>query len=319
MELLKITIAHIISPVHAIEGSELHRVQPITFESMRRAKKQAADIAEVSLITAQLPADHAAVPADFHSTPDLSRSLKDALPVTNRKLPLLGDILQRACDNTEAEYIVYTNADIAVMPVFYRMVVHYINEGYDAFSINRRRITSRFSTIAQLDQMYAEIGECHTGFDTFVFKRSLYPKFFMGTVAVGLPFVDRALIHNLYAHASNFRLFTRKHLTFHIGMELVKDWGNSEEVRHNEKQSIEVLRKLKPDFKISAFPGANRNFFVRHWKWLMNPTFHYPTMLKLDLSQLNQPRRPRTKQPKQEVSQSWVEWLVKRINFDDEY
>lgn len=316
---MKITFAHIVSPVNAPVGSELHRVQPVTFESIRRAKQLANDIANVQLLSAQLPADDAAVPTDFQSTPHLSRSLKDVLPLTDRKLPLLGDILQRAYDNSEADYIIYTNADIAVMPHFYRVVVHYISKGYDAFSINRRRITSRFTTVDQLDLMYAEIGECHTGFDTFIFKRTLFPRFFIGQVAVGLPFVDRALIHNLYAHAENFRLFTNKHLTFHVGMDLVKEWGNSDEVRHNERQSLDVLRRLKPDFKIAAFPGANRNFFVRHWKWLMNPTFHYPTMFKLDLSQLNSQRRPRTLQPKKEVNQRWFDWLVKQINFDDEY
>jgi hypothetical protein len=316
---LKITIAHIVCPVNAPAGSELHRVQPVTFESMRRAKANAADVADVTLLTAQLPDDRAAVPHDFLRTPDLTHALNEILPSSKRRLPLLAEVIQSLHSHTTADYLIYTNADIAVMPGFYRMVAQYAAQGYDAFAINRRRITARFSGVEQLDQMYAEAGESHSGFDTFVFHRTLAPRFILQQVCIGLPFVDRAMIHNLYAHAEKFRLFTGKHLTFHIGMELVKNWGNATEVKFNETESLTVLKKLKPFFRIGAFPGANRNFFVRHFKWLMNPTFHYPTMLKLDLSQWNSPRPARVQQPKQETKQGFYEWLVRQINFDDDY
>jgi hypothetical protein len=316
---VKIRIAHIVSPVNAPVGTELHKVQPVTFETMRRAREAAEDIAEVEFYSAQLPEDRLAVPDDFTPTPDLSRSLTDFVQISKRRLPVLADMLSRLHAASTADVLVYTNVDIAVMPGFYRMIAHYVQKGYDAFAINRRRITARFQGVAMLDQMYAEVGEPHSGYDTFVFRRDLFPRFFLGNTCIGLPFIDRVLIHNLYAHAHNFRLFTGKHLTFHIGMELVKAWGNANEVDFNEQESLKVLEKLKPDFRIAAFPGANRGFFVRHFKWLMNPTFHYPTMLKLDLAQWKEPRRPRVQQPKEETRQSWYEWLVKRVNFDDEY
>ncbi|TND09665.1 MAG: hypothetical protein FD123_1022 [Bacteroidetes bacterium] len=312
-------IAHIISPVNAAAGTELARVQPVTFETMRRAKAAAVDVAEVGLFTAQLPEDRPAVPEGFVPTPDLARALPDVLPASKRRLPLLADVLQRLYEATDADILIYTNADIALMPGFYRMVAQYAAKGYDAFAINRRRISSRFNSVAQLDGMYAEAGEMHPGYDTLVFHRALFEKFQLGNVAVGLPCVDMAFLHNLIAFSKNFRLFTGKHLTFHIGMELVKTWGNSAESDFNKTEALAVVKKLYPHYNIANFPGANLPFFSRHYKWLMNPNFHYPTMLRLDRAQSSVPRRPRTKQPKEENKEPRFEKLVKKIDFGDEY
>jgi hypothetical protein len=312
-------IAHIVNPFIAPEGSEMHRVQPVTFETMRHAKAAAADVAEVELLAALFANDRDALPAGFTATPELTRSLADVLPGSKRQLPLLADVLERAVQTSQADYIVYTNVDIALMPGFYRMVAHYAAKGYDAFAINRRRISGRYNSVAQLDEMYAEAGETHTGFDTLVFHRDLFPKFILDTTVIGLPFVDMTFMHNLYAHATHFRLFTGKHLTFHIGMDLAKSWGNAPEMTFNKTQAVGVVKKLYPHYNISNFPGAYRGLFVRHFKWLMNPTFHYPTMLRLDFSQFSKPRRRPEKQPLTEVNQSWLEWLVKRVNFEDEW
>jgi hypothetical protein len=166
--------------------------------------------------------------------------------------------------------------------------------------------------------MYAEVGEPHPGFDMMVFHRSLFPNFKLGNVVIGLPFVDMAFIHNLIAFSKNFRLFTGKHLTFHVGTELVKSWGKSDEYAFNKKEALNVVRELYPHYNVAAFPGANLPFFTRHYKWLMHPNFHYPTMLRLDFAQKDQPRRPRMKQAKAEANQPAMERLVRRINFEDE-
>lgn len=314
-----VRIAHILSPVNAAPGSELACVQPVTFETMRRAKAEAAGMAEVTLFTAQLPEDRPAVPEGFTATPDLDRALPDLCPGTKRRLPLLADVLQRLYESSDAEYFIYTNADIALMPVFYRMVAHYAGKGYDAFAINRRRISSRFHGVEQLDLMYAEAGEMHPGYDTLVFKRSLFEKFRLGYVALGLPFVDMVFVHNLVAFSSAFRLFTGKHLTFHIGMELVKAWGNTEERAFNRREALAVVRELYPHYQIANFPGAGLPFFRRHYKWLMTPNFHYPTMLRLDWQQRQVKRRAPEKQPKEENNEPRFERLVKKIDFGDEY
>lgn len=312
-------IAHIINPFVAPEGSEMQRVQPVTFETMRRAKAAAAGVADVELLAALFANDRDALPGGFSSTPELTRSVADVLPGSKRQLPLLADVLERAVNTSQADYIIYTNVDIAVMPGFYRMVAHYAGKGYDAFAINRRRISGRYNAVSQLDEMYAEAGETHTGFDTLVFRRDLFSKFVLGNTVIGLPYVDMAFMHNLYAHATQFRLFTGKHLTFHIGMDLAKSWGNAPEMAFNKKEAVNVVKQLYPHYKIGNFPGAYRGLLVRHFKWLMNPTFHYPTMLRLDFSQFSEPRRRPEKQSLTEVNQSWLEWLVKRVNFEDEW
>src|SRR5690554_6353663 len=119
-----IKLTHIINPVNVSEASDLFVAQPVTFESMRRAKQFAANEIEVNLITTQYPEDHSIIPEFFTKTKDLDRSVLDFGAFDKqRKLPLLQDILDRAVDyDTEADYIVYTNVDIAVQPHFYSFI-----------------------------------------------------------------------------------------------------------------------------------------------------------------------------------------------------
>lgn len=313
-------IAHIINPVNAPAGSELARVQPVTFASIRRAMQEAEGKVNVKFFTAQFAEDHPVVPSWAEKTPDLERSLMDFGTFgRTRKLPVLKDILDRLYAASDAEYFVYSNADICLMPSFYNVIDAYASKGYDAFAINRRRITNRFTSPEELELMYAEAGEKHPGYDTLVFRRDLYPKFSLGNVCVGIPFFDTVLIHNFYAHAQQFRLFTGKHLTFHLGMELIRQWGDADHYRHNAKEYRAVRKELYPLFRIENFPGANLPFFVRHFKWLFNPTFHYPTMLRLDFSQLGRKRRPRKKREVKGMRNRYFEFMSRHINFDDEF
>ncbi|MBI3509107.1 MAG: hypothetical protein HY064_00470 [Bacteroidetes bacterium] len=309
------TFTHLINPFTAPAGSEHALMQPITFASILRAKKEIGEKVKVELCAVTYAREEKNIPAEFHVLPNLLRSLPD-LGVSGRKLPLLGEILARAKEHSQSDYIIYTNIDICLMPGFYFFCNAMAEKGLDAFVINRRRIPKKFSSPDQLEMMYAEAGEMHTGYDTFVFKRSLLDKFVLENIAVGVPYHDTVLIHNLYAFAENFRLFTKKHLTFHIGMELVKEWGNDAQYRHNRKELKTVLKELYPHFKIENFPGASLPFFKRHFKWLMNPTFHYPTLFKLDLSQLSHKRR---KYPVDGTEQQrYLNRMIRRVNFPEE-
>lgn len=313
-----IRINHIINPYAAQKGSENFTAQPICQESAVRARDAATGVAQVNLLAIWMQGEAVEVNEGFTQVPSLQRSIVDFIgSAGKRKLPLLHDVLQAAYNHSECDYIVYTNADIAVMPGFYKMIAHYAGKGYDGFSINRRRISGRFTSVNELEQAYAEAGETHTGYDTIVFKRSLFPKFRLNNVSIGIPYFDTVLVHNLYAHCEQYRLFTGKHLTFHIGMELVKEWGSKEEYRHNRVELRKTIAELYPLFRIENFPGAALPFFTRHFKWLMNPTFHYPTMFRLDLSQLSHPRR---KYPEEKTisGQRTYNWLVKKVNFPDE-
>ena len=245
---------HIINPVKVSESSDLYNAQPITFETMRRAKAFAKDAMDVRLITAQYPEDREIIPDYFIKTQDLKGSVLDVGTFkTARKLPLIKDILNKAVSyNTSADYIIYTNVDIALMPNFYVFVSQKIEEGYDAFVINRRTISKAF-TLETLEAAYNDYGKPHTGYDCFVFKRDLYNKMVLKNICIGTTRIGLALISNLIMLSSKFTTIDEEHLTFHLGEDRV--WQNDEffdYVEHNEKQVIEILKKLRK-LKVSKF------------------------------------------------------------------
>ena len=310
-----ITIAHIINPFKAKEDSEAAIIQPITFESMRRAKEYASDKVDVELYTAQFEEDRAIIPNYFTPTPDLTSSVLDYVNFSDkRKLPLLRDILDKLHENSDADYFVFTNIDIGLMPQFYVAINAYIEEGLDAFIINRRRVSSRFNSPDQLDEIYSETGLMHNGFDCFVFKREMYEKFYLADVCVGIPNIGNTLAQNLFCWSEHFELFIDKHLTFHVGMELVKNWGDKRFLKHNYLSFRKVLKELYPDMKVQNMPGAGYPFFKRHFKWLMNPNLHYPTMFKLDFKQWNVARK---KIRKEDSGQPFYEWLQRKVKLNE--
>jgi len=244
------TIGHIINPVTVDDSSDLFVAQPVTFESMRMARDFAMDLVKVGFFTAQYPEDRALVPEWFQPTPDLERSILDIETFPKeRKLPLLVDILNRLYTAVpDADYLIYTNVDIGLMPYFYTAVKHMTEMGYDAFVINRRTIGKEHYDVQKLDLMYCEIGEKHPGYDCFVFKKSLYPAFKLGTACVGANWIGRVLIVNLICHSDNFRIFDNSHLTFHIGDE--RSWQDpalNDLHEHNEKELHKILLEYQEE------------------------------------------------------------------------
>ncbi|WP_410004669.1 hypothetical protein [Aequorivita nionensis] len=258
-----IKLTHIINPVNVSEASDLFVAQPVTFESMRRAKQFAASEIEVSLITTQYPEDHSVIPEFFTKTKDLDRSVLDFGTFDKkRKLPLLQDILDRAVDyNTEADYIVYTNVDIAVQPHFYSFINQKIKDGHDAFVINRRTISKQY-TLKTLADAYADYGEAHPGFDCFVFKLKLHKQLSLNNVAIGVSKVGITLLANLIAFTDNLFFFKKEHLTFHIGEDKV--WLNknlNDYYLHNCNEAFKVYKHL-----INKKPEIINNAIIKkHW------------------------------------------------------
>jgi len=150
-------IAHIINPVIVGESSDLFVAQPITFETMRIAQEFARGHVDVALYSAQYPEDRSIVPEWFQITPDLDRSIFEIRSFyKKRKLPLIKDILDRLYDASDADYFIYTNVDIALMPHFYVAVNKIIETGYDAFVINRRTISQEYTNVDQLYLMFSQ-------------------------------------------------------------------------------------------------------------------------------------------------------------------
>ena len=260
-------IAHVVNPVLVDESSDLFRAQPITFETMRIARDFAGGQVDVELFSAQYPEDRVLVPDDFQPTPDLEESILDHGQFQKRrKLPLLRDILGRLHQATDAEYMIYSNVDIGLLPQFYLTVGRFIEARYDAFVINRRTISREPRSVEQIPRMYAQAGQPHRGWDCFVFRRDAYPQYRLGTICVGAPRVGLALIANLIAHASRFREFTEEHVTFHRGND--RAWGRgqySDYAAHNAQQVLEIIEGLEREtghFSRDTAPG--KFLFYQH-------------------------------------------------------
>lgn len=272
-------IAHIVNPVMVDESSDLFVAQPITFETMRVAQRSAAGLVDVALFSAQYAEDDAIAPSDFLKTPHLKHSVLDVATFQqSRKLPLIREILDRLYTSSDAEYLIYTNVDIGLMPQFYSAVNQIIHLGYDAFVINRRTLPTTFTEIQQLPLIYAQAGEPHGGHDCFVFKRELYPRFDLGTACIGAGRIGKILFLNLIYHAAQFAEFKDLHLTFHLGDRRIwKSTQFSDYFLHNEQELCRILKTfsakshLPPHPVVKALsdrylPPFNHPIMVASWK-----------------------------------------------------
>jgi hypothetical protein len=265
-------IAHVINPVLVSDSSDLFIAQPITFESMRIAQQQAADQVAVDLLAVGYGEDNLVMPDDFQALPPLTRSVLDVATFQNqRKLPLLKDILDRLYSGSEADILVYTNVDIGLQPDFYLTVQEFVEQGFDAFVINRRTIPNTYTAVTQLPQMWAEAGESHRGWDCFVFRRDFYPKFVLGDICIGAPRVGLALLANLTATTNRFREFKEEQLTFHLGDDRsLKNSPFRAYADHNTRELDIILARLKEiygSFPLNTPPGAYL-FKRRNFGWL---------------------------------------------------
>ena len=242
----KLSIAHIVNPVIVGGDSDLYAAQPVTFETMRRARKFAKKELKVKQFAAFFPEDEKMVPKGLIKTKPLERSVLDAKNFNRkRKLPLLKDILDRLYEKSKAAYFIYTNVDIALMPHFYLAVKNIIEQGYDGFVIFRRTLGEKYHSIDQLPMMYTDYGEKHTGHDCFIFKRAIYEKFVLGDACIGARKIARVIMSNMIAYAHHYQEFTDLHLTFHIGNEeRWKQTDSNEYYYHNVAELMKISKTL---------------------------------------------------------------------------
>jgi hypothetical protein len=240
-----IALAHIVHPVQVGAVSDLFVAQPITFATMHMAREFSAGRTHVELHAVQYADEERLhLPASFTRTCDLTRSVGDVADFRKkRKLALIKDILDSLYGATAADYLIYTNVDIALQPYFYDMVAALIARGHDAVIINRRTISGRYQRIEEIPLMYAEIGEKHPGWDCFVFARALYPKFRLGNACIGTDWIGRMMISNLAPLANDFMVFNDLHATFHIGDE--RAWVCNEFLDYSQHNKNECRKTLE--------------------------------------------------------------------------
>lgn len=277
-----IRVAHIINPVKVTEKSDLFYAQPVTFESMRKAKLFSTWNDQIGLYTTQYEEDKEIIPPDFIQLSNLSRSILDLnRSLKGKKLPLIADILEKIDHEVEAEYVIYTNMDIALMPGFYDYVFQKIYEKHDVIIINRRRIESRFQSIDQLPEMYAELGRSHPGFDCFVFKKSYIKQLILNQICIGISFLEVSLIHNLMTIAEKPLFVPDAHLTFHLGMDVLVERNNAF-YHHNRKVYFQEIQPyLKANFVLEKFPYGTLPLPKRALNWMLNPSLFTRNYLHL--------------------------------------
>ena len=279
---MSIRIAHIINPLKIEQNSPFFGIQQITFESILNAKRFSAN-KKIDLHTIQYSEDRAIIPSDFTILQDLQRSVLDVAKFEQqRKLPLIADILEVLEKNSDADYFIYTNMDIGLMPSFYETIFHEIENGHDSVLITRRRISKNYTSVSQLPEIYADNGKPHPGYDTFVFHRSLLKKFVLSDICIGVPFLEVSLLHNLIAFSQNLKLIDCAHLTFHIGMEVMPP-VNPQFYWHNRNTyETKILPVIKPYLSKEKFPYANENFVSRWTKWILNPCYRSALMAEME-------------------------------------
>jgi hypothetical protein len=292
-------------------NGKLDEIQSLTLAMIQKAAQNSN--CEVKLLSAQFAEDRNLIPDAFQKTDDLNRSIATVLQKSSLpKLPLIADIINRTA-NIDCDFVIWSNMDIIPVPEFYNGVAAILEkENCDALLINRRRVGKELIKTPEL--LFNETGRPHPGYDCFVIRKNLIAKLQLGNVCVGAPGVGFMFAHNLFLIAEKCLALAGKHLTLHIGMEIVQDWKGPEIAAFQKAEIRRFIERERKNFRIEKFPGYNLPFFTRHKKWLLNPLFHYPMMFSMDMKKLFDGRRI---SKSSEGDSNWQEWKSTRINFDE--
>lgn len=246
-------IAHLINPFKCSKNnpSYLYYAQPITFKSMRIAQFEARkNNINVDLYSINYPEDDIIVPKYFKKLPHLKLSTKSLFKKIsgNKKLPIIQEMFNSILNNTDSDYIIFTNSDIGLQRNFYKKVNYIINKfELKSFIINRRDnipkfINGRRLSDKNLNLIYKIRGLRHPGKDCFVIHRSILKKINMGNMFIGYPPWGNTLWQCLLKVYKKTYVFRDVCLTFHIGAD--KSWDRTK--KHllwmlNEKLSKKLI------------------------------------------------------------------------------
>lgn len=249
-------IVHLVNPFRSSHGDCDDRTQALSYETTRRARDFWHKV-PVHLAAVVADTEPDCVPEGFDLAGTLSRSVDQIAEFDHPSpLPLLFDILglgSRYAMNLAKEHgeapeevlLVYTNADICLMPHFYATVTSLIAHGFEAMTINRRTIPQHQRDPIGLGKMYAEFGVSHQGYDCFVFPLAHFDRYVSSDACIGRDFVARSLLYNMIANSRHMVMLRHAHLTFYIGNE--RQWIDPKFKDYrdfNVKQAISVLVSL---------------------------------------------------------------------------
>jgi len=251
-------LAHIVNVLQLEDhhrSSNLHVAQSTTLESMIAAKTT-DDSLDVELHTVSFPDDQVTVPSGFICSSNLKTKcydVHDMLP-TNRKLPLIREILQSAPIGGDVDYIIYTNIDIGLFSTFYKFVLQQIDNGFDGFCVNRRDFEKEYDGITVDETNYNQLleskpGMKHGGYDCFVFHRSLLNKVSrLGDIYIGAPPVGIVLKTWIDHYSSRVFVYKNVRQTFHLGRDQAwKSQPNNIFWQRNNMHGKNVIKQIKND------------------------------------------------------------------------
>ena len=239
-------IAHIINPVLVNEDhpSYLYYTQPITFQSMFDSKiysQNKNNNLSIELYSINYPEDNIIIPDYFIKLPFLINSTQIEYPnITNKKYPFLQDIFDYSLKYINADYYIFSNADIIVHFNFYNFIYKkIIKYNYDSLIINRRDNIPKFINNIRLTKDHLNLifelnGENHPGRDCFIIHHDILQKIDMKKLFIARPPWGLILMNYLNKISKNFKFFKNEFITFHLGCDN----------NHNNSNKKEILTKL---------------------------------------------------------------------------
>ena len=226
-------LAHIINTTEITESkkaSYLHIAQPLTMRTMMVAKEEARESVHVDLVAVKHKDEILDISDSFNWAPEIESYAWEYIETLknldlHKPLPRIKDILSSLYECSDADYFIYTNLDIGLYPKFYLRVKELIEEGYDAFCINRKDLPKKLKGIV-LDEDHLNIiystegmGISHPGIDCFIFRREIVPFLNLGNVYVGFPPIGQVLKTQVEINSERFTWIKDKSWTFHIGID----------------------------------------------------------------------------------------------------
>lgn len=273
---------HIINPFASAAGSRNRKIQEYSLESIREAARFAAPEQQPRLVAVSLPENDLPNLSGFRLLPPLTRSVQQEKGMESfPALPFIRDILESGHAADDSEYLIYTNMDIILLPHFYRCVAEWLKEKPDALIINRRRIADKFLD-QPLEKIWAEAGKPHPGFDCFVLKKELIRTFILDDICIGVPFLEVSLMHNIFAFAKNYHVYTSLHLTTHIGEEVMPAVNQTLYRRNRKIYEGKIYPLLKPRLRAQSYPHYHRPLLIKLWHYLLNPSYRFHQLALLE-------------------------------------